>query len=103
MRTTTDEEVIAQRLNLEMLERPHLWPSVSPQGDPIVHVKRRQMIPALEGTSQRPFTNYRETGPCALVDGTYMVIAHDWAESGATVKLQYTSAQAVVDDGWMVD
>lgn len=92
---TTDEQVIAERLDLEMLERPHLWPQVR-LGTRCVFVKKRGAI------------GFREfTGPCFLTTDAavpYVVMSHDWGDPHAEVTvLHYSDAQAVYDDGWRVD
>lgn len=89
----SDEDVIAQRLDLEMLERPHLWPGVV-KGLRCVHLKRR--------TAGRI-----ETGPCILW-GTnpdeYVVVGHSWGGEFTRPDVhRYDSPDAILADGWKVD
>jgi hypothetical protein len=83
MSVTTDKQVIDERLDLEMLERPHLWPGE------VVFVKRN---------------NGAQTGPCRkTATGGYAIRVHDWREGGEQSIASYPNAGAVVADGWKVD
>jgi hypothetical protein len=93
----TDDEVIAQHNDLEMLRRPHLWPNKSRLGNPVVFLKRR-MENGRRG----------ETGPCTFVKARhsvdeYVVRAHNWDEQGTVRTIYYGNADAVIADGWIVD
>lgn len=91
---TSDKQVVRERLALEMLERPHLWPQQW-RGMRCVFLKR----PA---SGSAPFGE-ECTGPCFRVDGGYVVMQHDWANSATVTPLHYESAEAVLADGWVVD
>lgn len=88
---TSDEMVIRDRLDLEMLERPHLWPG-DVGGAPALFVKRN--VTSL-GAGQ--------TGRCALIEGDYVLVVCDWTLGGAPRTFRYPTAKAVVADGWEVD
>lgn len=87
MSNVTDEQVLADRLDLEMLERPHLWPGRG--GKPTINLKRDP-----EGY-----------GLCMQAqDGSYRL----WEYIGASFELKepptmFATAQAIVDAGWRVD
>lgn len=91
----TDEQVIRERLDLEMLERPHLWPTVL-RGMVCVYVKQRGDL-----------GGRRRSGPCFRHDdGSYTVMSHDWEVEEAIPKVEsyhYNSAEAVLAGGWIVD
>lgn len=109
MTELSDQQVLDQRDDLEMLRRPHLWPF---QEFPVrVYVKR---------------PGAHETGPC-IVWGRdpmeYIIQAHAWdapltptphatqrSEPGDHAirtpnlwVLRYDSAEAILADGWVVD
>ena len=89
MSAVTDERVIADRLDVQMLERPHLWPDTL-HGHPCVYVKR---------------TTHNQTGPVIRDGDGFLVFAHDWdADPEPTVEpVSYPTAEAIVADGWKVD
>jgi hypothetical protein len=84
---TTDKQVIEGHLDLEMLERPHLWPNEN-----LIYVKRE-------------YEQDRETGPCVIDNGHYVIRRHRWGSGGLkdVGTLIYNDALAVCDDGWRVD
>lgn len=86
MTTLTDEQVVEQRNDLEMLKRPHLWPGAGRT----INLKQRD--PEAWALCQR------------VQDGSYRV----WRYKGFTYDLEETplmfaDAEAVVDAGWEVD
>lgn len=85
---TTDDEVLNTRNDLEMLKRPHLWPSVI-KGHRCVFMKK---------------LDAEHTGPCFKTSGgDYIVIDHDWTNHGEVTPVTYNSAEAVLAAGWVVD
>jgi hypothetical protein len=82
--TKTDEQVVADRDDLLMLQRPHLWPHVG-----VLPLKRRGDI-ANTGyiTADKPTRVYLGNLFLRGLSGTFR---------------DYADAQAIVDDGWVVD
>lgn len=86
---TTDQEVIDNRLDLEMLERPHLWPQQCPVQ--MVYVKR-----PVAGSS------WPQVGRCIRTkNGGYMIRSDFDNDSPNT--FEYADARAVLTAGWVVD
>jgi hypothetical protein len=89
----SDARVIADRLDLEMLERPHLWPCIR-KGFPMLFLKR-----TIDGNLQ--------TAMCIQGDGGYLVCAYifpvDRDKPVDREIIKYPTAEAVRADGWIVD
>ncbi len=93
--STTDEQVVRERLDLEMMERPHLWPDRSAFSHaPLLHVKR--------GTGREQQYGHLVHLPQNVKP--YMVATFEIdnpTEHDAV--LAYENADAIRADGWVVD
>lgn len=88
---TSDEEVVSHRLDLEMLERPHLWVECW-KGFPAIMLKKRDA------------GEWRWTGPCVQWSSdSYVVMARDWANGGRGETFTYATPRDIVSAGWVVD
>jgi hypothetical protein len=89
----TDEQVLRERLDLEMIERPHLWPHIR-RGFPLLFLKR-----LVAGEQQ--------TAMCLKDSDCYIVCAHIWPKARdqpvTREIIEYPDAEAVRADGWVVD
>jgi hypothetical protein len=85
----TDEQVLRDKLDLEMIERPHLWP-----GFRVLFL-------------QRPAKGAIQTAMCIKDTSAYIVCAYVWPktrdEPVTREIIEYPDAAAVRADGWVVD
>lgn len=91
--TVTDEQVLKEKLDLEMIERPHLWPNIR-RGFPLLFLRRR-------------VAGEQQTAMCIKDAHCYIVCAHIWPkERHQPIErkiIEYPDAEAVRADGWIVD
>ena len=88
----TDDEVIAERNDLEMIRRPHMWPL----GDRLALKKNIRT---------QPF-GY-DVGFIHKWHKTRVIIGFVWGDLDALEKAgnykDYPSHEAILEDGWVVD
>lgn len=96
----SDKQVLAEKLDLEMIERPHLWPCVR-RGCPMLFLQR-----TVDGSTQTAMCLLDTPAVPQDLPG-YVVCAYLWPkERGENVSreiIHYRNAEAVRADGWIVD
>lgn len=99
MTAVSDERVLKDHLDLEMIERPHLWPNIR-RGFPLLFLKRQV------GGRMQTAMCIKENP--ALANGVgYIVCAYVWPKTRdkpvTREIITYPDAEAVRADGWVVD
>jgi hypothetical protein len=80
----TDEQVLADRDDVQMLQRPHLWPHGG-----YLPLKRKGQI--------------ANEGYVAAARPTRVYLGNIYMRAFSAPFQDYADAEAIVDDGWMVD